>query len=388
MPSNPKDNRHTYYPTPSLNSNTLREIGYTVGDLYPIDIIHAGNLRTRGIPVYHVYPNRAVQADGALKPKCHYGVRKSDWDKELARSVAKPSAWSTIEDAKKCGAVIIYRQNNDSALVYDPSDLAANDRIDRNTFDIIDISKVLYTDAEIESTVLHAISENRRFSINTQDCMRIGDIAAAFDVDGNQIAAYILGFHGLEKLPEFVQKNHMEDKQMNHGITDNGNLKPIEIDKYESDPDHPNLCHKTGQITYQEAFDQLKDHLEYLGMLPSEYFELSPDVFRPEDPVPDNWCDFTSNAVFGSSEGIFLDIYLNTSDGTKRFATGKTLNASTESYIWMSRIAAECNLMLNGNGCEMLMPQDVRDILEQKAKAEDEQLYYEDSAEESDEWFF
>lgn len=384
MPSNPKDNRHTYYPTPSLNSNTLRDIGYTVGDLYPIDIIHAGNLRTRGIPVYHVYPNRAVQADGALKPKCHYGVRKSDWDKELARSVAKPSAWSTIEDAKKCGAVIIYRQNNDSTLVYDPSDLAANDRIDRNTFDIIDISKVLYTDTEIESTVLHAISENRRFSINTQDCMRIGDAAAAFDVDGNQIAAYILGFHGLEKLPEFVQKNHMEDKQMNHGITDNGNLKPIEIDKYESEPDHLNLCHKTGQITYQEAFDQLKDHLEYLGMLPDKYFDISPCICQPGNPIPENWCEFNSLAVYGSVEGIYLDIYLKTSDGITKFADGKTNDSSTESFFWISRIAAECNLMLNGNGLEIFLPQDIQDILEQKARDEDEQFNYEDT-DESDE---
>lgn len=44
--------------------------------------------------------------------------------------------------------------------------------------------------------------------------------------------------------------------------------------KYEKDPSNPIYVRKTGQISYQEAFDQLKDHLEYVGMLPDEYILL------------------------------------------------------------------------------------------------------------------
>ena len=57
---------------------------------------------------------------------------------------------------------------------------------------------------------------------------------------------------------------------VNHGITDTGKLKTIEIDKYEPIPDKPGRCRAVGQASKQEIFDQLKDHLEYVGMLPDE----------------------------------------------------------------------------------------------------------------------
>lgn len=62
---------------------------------------------------------------------------------------------------------------------------------------------------------------------------------------------------------------------VNHGITDTGKLKTIEIDKYEPIPDKPGRCRAVGQASKQEIFDQLKDHLEYVGMLPDEYFIIS-----------------------------------------------------------------------------------------------------------------
>lgn len=58
---------------------------------------------------------------------------------------------------------------------------------------------------------------------------------------------------------------------------------------------------------------------------------------------------------FGGSEGIYLDIDLIycDEDGEQkslRFATGKTLQEGVDAFFWMSRIAAECSLMLNGRG--------------------------------------
>lgn len=83
---------------------------------------------------------------------------------------------------------------------------------------------------------------------------------------------------------------------VNHGITDTGKLKTIEIDKYEPIPDKPGRCRAVGQASKQEIFDQLKDHLEYVGMLPDEYFMISTQ--QPEI-IPENWRDFTCNVSYG-----------------------------------------------------------------------------------------
>ena len=85
---------------------------------------------------------------------------------------------------------------------------------------------------------------------------------------------------------------------VNHGITDTGKLKTIEIDKYEPIPDKPGRCRAVGQASKQEIFDQLKDHLEYVGMLPDEYFIISTQ--QPES-IPENWRDFTCNVSYGGS---------------------------------------------------------------------------------------
>lgn len=153
-----------------------------------------------------------------------------------------------------------------------------------------------------------------------------------------------------------------------HGITDTGKLKTIDIDKYESIPDKPGRCRAVGQASKQEIFDQLKDHLEYVGMLPDEYFLLSTQ--QPEI-IPENWRDFTCNVSYGDSEGIYLDISLNTASGSQSFITGKTLSEDVESFLNMSRAAAECNLMLNGNGSLVALPQDISEYLEYMSENED-----------------
>lgn len=160
----------------------------------------------------------------------------------------------------------------------------------------------------------------------------------------------------------------------NHGITETGKLKTIEIDKYEPIPDKPGRCRAIGQAGKQEIFEQLKDHLKYVGMLPDEYFLLSTQ--QPEF-IPENWREFTCNVSYGGSEGIYLDILLNTPDGFQNFITGKTLSEDVESFLDMSRIAAECNLMLNGNGSLVELPQDISEYLEYISENEDKEDFSE-----------
>lgn len=160
-----------------------------------------------------------------------------------------------------------------------------------------------------------------------------------------------------------------EETQMNKkpsGIID-GKLHTIEITGYEPIPGDPIHVRETKPISYQEAFDQLKEHLEEVGMLPSDYFELSLHIADTSASIPENH-SFIDNVSYGVSEGIYLNIYLNTSNGIKSFATGKTLDEDVESFLHMSRIAAECNLMLNGNGMVMDVPQDIQDFLEYQKK--------------------
>lgn len=89
--------------------------------------------------------------------------------------------------------------------------------------------------------------------------------------------------------------------------------------------------------------------------------------------IPENWRDFTCNVSYGGSEGIYLDISLNTASGSQSFITGKTLSEDVESFLNMSRAAAECNLMLNGNGSLMALPQDISEYLEYMSENEDKE---------------
>lgn len=124
-------------------------------------------------------------------------------------------------------------------------------------------------------------------------------------------------------------------------------LNTIEIEKY-SKPENGKVK-LIGTKTYGEVFSELKAHLNKMGLIPDEYFELSFNV-NEDEPIPDNWIRFNCNTNFGSSEGIYLDIDIVTEDNTVRFITGKTLGENVEDFLKMSRIGAECSMLLNGNG--------------------------------------
>lgn len=149
------------------------------------------------------------------------------------------------------------------------------------------------------------------------------------------------------------------------GVTKDKRMQTIEIDRYIRQPDKPYIARITGQLTYGEVFEALKSHLAYVDMLPDEYFILSSQL-DPNEHIPKDWRSFSFKTSFGDSEGIYIDIELETDRGNQDFATAKTLKSSTEDFLRMCRIAAECDLMLNGNGVVFELPKDVRDELKER----------------------
>ena len=145
------------------------------------------------------------------------------------------------------------------------------------------------------------------------------------------------------------------------GVTPDLKMQTIEIDRCVAQGN--NFAAKIqGQMTYGEVFDELKSHLEYVGLLPDEYFILSSEINKDEN-IPKGWRFFRTNTMFGGSEGIYIDIELETDAGVSHFATGKTLNENTDDYMQMCKIAGECYLMLNGNGGICELPKDIKDKL-------------------------
>ena len=133
-------------------------------------------------------------------------------------------------------------------------------------------------------------------------------------------------------------------------------IKTFELDRW-SEPDEQHRVRHIGMADAKETFEKLEAHLKEKGMLPDEYFLYDVDMRTKTRELPDfNFALCVPN--FGGSEGIYLDIDLIycDEDGEQkslRFATGKTLQEGADAFFWMSRIAAECSLMLNGRGVPM-----------------------------------
>lgn len=124
-------------------------------------------------------------------------------------------------------------------------------------------------------------------------------------------------------------------------------VKTIDFEKY-SDPDENGRVERIGTATVGEVFEQLTAHLKANKMLPDDYFildmELGKDEHIPED------AEFICHPYWGGSEGIYLDIVMESGDGNKAFATGKTIDDNYAAFKRMGDIATECSLMLNSNG--------------------------------------
>ncbi len=150
----------------------------------------------------------------------------------------------------------------------------------------------------------------------------------------------------------------METKKS--GIIDKEKMHGIDWQIYEmlDDGIHVKLV---GTKTYQQIFDELNEHLKAVGFVPDEYFELAPYISDPDKQIPLDTNGFYANADWGESEGIYIDIWFNSGNKQVAFAIGKTLSEDIESYLKMSRIAAECQLMLNGG--LMNIPEDTKNRL-------------------------
>ncbi len=150
----------------------------------------------------------------------------------------------------------------------------------------------------------------------------------------------------------------METKKS--GIIDKEKMHGIDWQIYEKLDDgiHVKLI---GTKTYQQIFDELNERLKAVGFVPDEYFELAPYISDPDKQIPLDTNGFYANADWGESEGIYIDIWFNSGNKQVAFAIGKTLSEDIESYLKMSRIAAECQLMLNGG--LMNIPEDTKSRL-------------------------
>lgn len=154
-------------------------------------------------------------------------------------------------------------------------------------------------------------------------------------------------------------------------------IKTIEVDKWVPSEKKGMVKH-AGMISPQEAFDVLKRHLEDVGLMPDEYFLAGTWRYENMSQLPDyrqaNCC-----VNWGGNEGIYLDISLLYTENNEikylNFATGKTLGETGDDFLHMSRIAAECSMMLNGRGAKVRFHEEEKGfILPKDEKSLDEQI--------------
>lgn len=130
-------------------------------------------------------------------------------------------------------------------------------------------------------------------------------------------------------------------------------LCTLEVDKWVPGERKGTIKH-AGMISPQEAFDSLEKHLKEAGLMPDEYFQSNAYAWDDVKELP-NYIRASCDVNWGGSEGIYLDISLLYRDENREiqrfyFATGKTLGETGDDFLRMSRIAAECSMMLNGRG--------------------------------------
>lgn len=100
-----------------------------------------------------------------------------------------------------------------------------------------------------------------------------------------------------------------------------------------------------GQKNALDVFKELKEHLEQKELIPDEYFSFNDYSFKDNKEFPDCY-RLVSYAVYGDSEGIYLDVDLYTKDKKQKtkiihFVTGKTLSTSNKAMNRMYKIARE-----------------------------------------------
>lgn len=128
-------------------------------------------------------------------------------------------------------------------------------------------------------------------------------------------------------------------------------MQMIDLEKYKPSQDDPRKLEYAGQRTGREVFQELKQRLESLGLLPDEYFLIGRDWEQGEEIPKD--ADMFVTTDYGGSEGCYLDIYLKWYEDkkpvTKSFATGKTLGETGADLDRMFLISSAITKAFHGD---------------------------------------
>ncbi|MBQ8941120.1 MAG: DEAD/DEAH box helicase family protein [Firmicutes bacterium] len=156
-------------------------------------------------------------------------------------------------------------------------------------------------------------------------------------------------------------------------------IQTIELEKYSA-PDENGRVERVGMATAGEVFDKLEKYLKDNGMLPDDYFLMSHQV--SEDMEVPKYVQFICQPSWGESEGIYLDIAMETANGIIDFATGKTLEDNYAAFKRMGEIATECNIMLNSNGRKIerdgiSTPEYIKNVMADKKVKADNKAFVE-----------
>lgn len=111
----------------------------------------------------------------------------------------------------------------------------------------------------------------------------------------------------------------------------------IETEIWEPNPERKGWLRFIKTRKMGEVFDELLEILKENEMLPGEYFMMAngfdEDVDMPKD------ISIATVTKWGSNEGIYIDVYIETDRERIRFATGKDLGETEEDYNRMLSIA-------------------------------------------------
>lgn len=129
-------------------------------------------------------------------------------------------------------------------------------------------------------------------------------------------------------------------------------MKPIEMEIWRPTEDDPRYSEFAGTRSAVEVFEELKQRLDSMGLLPDEYFELDAE-WKDGKPIPKGARFFTTTD-YGGSEGIYLDGYLKWYEDdkpvTKSFFTGKTLEETGSALDRMFLISSAITKAFHGYG--------------------------------------
>lgn len=128
-------------------------------------------------------------------------------------------------------------------------------------------------------------------------------------------------------------------------------MNMIELERWKPSEKNPHELEYAGQPSAVEVFGELYHRLESMGYLPDEYFLLDSEWENGKE-IPKN-SDIFCTTDYGSSEGIYLDVYLKWyEDGkpvTKSFATGKALGESGSDMDRMFLISSAITKAFHGD---------------------------------------